>query len=97
MSNKNKKLLLAIFSAALSWAVCLYIWGLGVDKSFTASGPVVMTDPSQVYKALEDPTFQQTVSWGVLTVSQRAMGGICIAVPLIIFVLILVFSFRKKK
>ena len=96
MSSKNKKLLLAIFGALMSWVICLYIWGLGVDKSFTASGPVVMTDPSQVYKALEDPTFQQTVSWGAITISQKVMGAITVAAPLTSFILILIFSFRKK-
>lgn len=94
--NKTKKILVALVSAVISWMVCLYIWGLGNNRSFTSSGQINPADPNELYKALSDPTFQETVSWGHLTITQNTAFILSMGIPLLVFIVVLVLAFRKN-
>ncbi len=93
---KTKKIPLALVSAVISWMACLYIWGLGNNRSFTSSGQINPTDPNELYKALSDPTFQETVSWGHLTITQNTAFILSVVIPLLVFVIFLTLAFRKS-
>lgn len=94
--NKAKRILVALATAVISWAGCLYIWGLGSSRSFTSSGQINPSDPNQLYKALSDPTFQETVSWGHLTITQNTAFILSIAIPLLVFIAVLIVTSRRS-
>lgn len=93
---KTKKILVALVSAIISWMICLYIWGLGNNRSFTSSGQINPADPNELYKALSDPTFQETVSWGHLTITQNTAFIVSMVTPLLVFIALLILAFRKS-
>jgi hypothetical protein len=67
--SRGKKILLAVIVAVSSWFFGVHLIGIATVSDFTASGLVDMSDSSAVSRALSDPTFTTTYSWGNLTLT----------------------------
>lgn len=61
----DKKRLLASFALAF-FGLILGFWTVGMGESveYTSSGIVDMRDPRAVSRAMDDPSFTATYSWG---------------------------------
>lgn len=67
MRKSTKKTLTAVGSAFLAWVIGTYLIGVASVRNFTSSGDVDMMDSLTVSRALGDPSFTATYSWGSLT------------------------------
>lgn len=91
MTRGTKSFLLAICAAITAWVIGLYLVGSATIRHFTSRGSVDMTDASQVARALRDPTFDATMSWGGVTLTGvHWPGTFPIILGLVAFVLVLI-------
>lgn len=67
MRQQTKYILIAIVAALSAWLVGTYLVGIADIQEFTASGPIDMRDVHQIKRAISDPTFTTTYSWGDIT------------------------------
>lgn len=64
MRRSTKNALTALGSAVLAWVIGTYLIGVASVRTFTSSGEVDMMDPHAINRALADPSFTVTYSWG---------------------------------
>jgi hypothetical protein len=74
MRRQTKYLLVAIGVAMLVWIGGVLAIGLAEVRHLTASGVVEMRNAHQVSRALSDPTFATTYSWGSITLHGSYWG-----------------------
>ena len=69
MTRSTKYFLAAIFSAVGAWVAGTMLVGVADLRYFTASGPVDQLDSYAVSRALADPTYTASLSWGSFTLT----------------------------
>ena len=97
MSRGNKTFLLGILGAAIAWFLGTYLVGIAELTHTTAAGVVDMADPYAISKAVNDPTFTATLSWGTLKLTGLYWA---LAFPLLlafgVFIAIVLLSFVTR-
>jgi NADH:ubiquinone oxidoreductase subunit 6 (subunit J) len=97
MTRGTKKLVLAIGSSGLAFLIGIYIFGTAKPIATNSRGPVRREDFSDIL-TLADPTFREYSTWGnVVVESQTAALLLFVVIPLVTFILTLLFSFPSKK
>lgn len=64
MTRSKKLLLIAVVGAFLAWLAGTFLVGIANEHWYTASGTVNMLDPMAIDRAIRDPTFTASLSWG---------------------------------
>ncbi len=64
MTRSKKTLLIAVVGAFLAWLAGISLVGIADEHWYTATGTVNMLDPIAIDRALRDPTFTASLSWG---------------------------------
>lgn len=73
MASRSTKLFLTASAAAIvSWVAGTILIGKATIRYVTSSGVVDMTKADQALRAVQDPTFTATVSWGTVTLTGTA-------------------------
>lgn len=73
MLSRSSKLFFAASAAALfGWVFGTILIGKASIRHLTSSGPVDMTNPEAALRAIQDPTFTASMSWGTLTLTGTA-------------------------
>ena len=72
MTRGTKSFLMAIFAALFAWAAGTTMIGMAKIRHTTSTGVVDMTDASQITRALRDPSFTASVTWGDFTLHGTA-------------------------
>lgn len=67
MISNKKRLLVAIAAAVFAWLGGTWLVGVADEQYLTAAGVVDMSDPFVIERAIMDPTFTATLSWGSIT------------------------------
>lgn len=91
MTRSKKILLIAVVGAFLAWVAGTFLVGIANERWYTASGAVNMLDPMAIDRALRDPTFTTSLSWGGFSlVGKHWALSVPIAFAVGAFVLVLV-------
>ncbi|MEW8330101.1 MAG: hypothetical protein AB2692_04130 [Candidatus Thiodiazotropha sp.] len=97
MTRGTKRFISAVLMAIVGFVIGIYLVGIGEQQYTTSRGDVDMTDAMAISRAIKDPTFTGTFSWGSFTLPGKNW-------PLIIpfggavtgFISVIVFSRRSK-
>lgn len=90
MTRSKKILLIAVVASFLAWLAGTFFVGTANEHWYTASGTVNMLDPMAIDRALKDPTFTASLSWGEFSLAGKYWGlflPIGFAVGAFVFVL----------
>ena len=91
MTRPKKILLIAVVGAFLAWLAGTFLVGIANVHWHTALGTVNMLDPMAIDRALRDPSFTASLSWGDLSLVGKYWAlFLPIAFAVGVFVLVLV-------
>lgn len=74
MTRSKKILLIAVIASFLAWLAGTFLVGTANEHWYTASGAVNMLDPIAIDRALKDPTFTASLSWGKFSLTGKYWG-----------------------
>ena len=72
LARSSKLFFAASASAVAAWVIGTICIGKAAIRHVTSSGVVDMTNPNEMLRAVQDPTFTTTVSWGAFTLTGNA-------------------------
>lgn len=74
MTRSKKIILFAVASAFLAWLAGTFLVGIANEHWYTGSGAVNMLDHLAIDRALRDPTFTASLSWGEFSLVGKYWG-----------------------
>jgi hypothetical protein len=100
MTRSKKTLLIAVIFSFLAWLAGTFLVGTATENWYTTSGTVNMLDPMAIERALNDPTFTASLSWGEFSLTGRYWSlflPICFALGAFVSVLVIGRLLAQRK
>lgn len=69
MSRSGRNILIATIAAFIAWILGTALVGTAEEHHMTASGLVDMTNALDISRAMKDPTFTASLSWGSVSLN----------------------------
>ncbi|GAB3190086.1 hypothetical protein GCM10027292_23770 [Hydrogenophaga aquatica] len=99
MSNGTKTFLMGLAAALITFVIFMYFVGLGEDYAFTASGPVDLLNADSIYKARQDPSFEEGIMWGDFKLTAKQIALLFLSLPVLSFLLVVaarILVYRRR-